>query len=140
MANVGDIVREAGITYIVQRDGLSSVYKALLGKGEKRNTVEFSAENATKFQNALTKVLAQYGDFSVEVDQHTPSEGASPMVRATAFVDALMDNGDKEVQLRATLGLFDPSAADADHDALVAIAHKQGLGVQPPTRPGTKKA
>lgn len=138
-ANVGDVIREAGLTYIVQRDGLSKVYKALLGKGEKRNTVEFSPDTATKFQDALAKSLAPYGDFSVVVDQHEPSEaGASPMVRATAFVDSLLDDGDKETQLRATLALFDPAATEADRDGLVAIAHKQGLGIQPPKAPKAK--
>lgn len=137
-ANVGDVVREAGITYIVQRDGLSSVYKSLLGKGEKRNTVEFNEANAAKFQTALQGALAQYGEFAVSVEQHVPSEGQSPMVRATNFVDALMDDGDKEQQLRATLALFDKSATDGDREALIAIAHKQGFGVQANTKPGAK--
>src|SRR6267143_4633087 len=56
-ANVGDVVREAGITYIVQRDGLSSVYKSLLKKGEKRNTVEYSDGAAAQFKTSLEKAL-----------------------------------------------------------------------------------
>lgn len=139
---VGDVIREAGLTYIVQRDGLSTVYKSLLGKGEKRNTVEFSPENATKFQSALEKALAPYGAFDVSVDQHVPSEGgASPMVRATALVDAMFADKNLEQGYRIAFGAQGLANADtADRDALIAFAHKLGLGIQPNRKPGEKKA
>lgn len=131
--SVGDVVREAGITYIVQRDGLSSVYKGLLKKGEKRNTVEYSEDAAGKFKASLEKALQPYGNFTVAMQQHVPTAEASPMVRATAFVDSLSDGGDKETQLRATLGVLGlANAADADRDALIAFANSKGLGIQPP--------
>lgn len=132
-ASVGDVIREAGLTYIVQRDGLSSVYKELLKKGEKRNTVAFSQDAADKFKASLEKALAQYGTFNVAMTEHVPTAEASPMVRATSFVDSLMDGGDKETQLRATLGVLGlANAADADRQALIDFANSKGLGIQPP--------
>lgn len=131
---VADVIDEAGLTYIVQRDGLSSVYKDLLEKGAKRNTLDYSSETGAKFASALEKALAPYGDFVVSVEEHVPSEaGASPMVRATALVDGFLGTP-MEAAYRQILG-----SPDGDRDALVALAHKQGLGIQPPRKPGTKK-
>ena len=134
-ATVREVVDESGITYIVQRDGLSAVYKGLLDKGQKRNTLDFSTETAKKFETALTKALSGYGDFKVEVTEHVPTAEASPMVRATALIDTMLANADLESAYRLAFGAQGLANADsADRDALVAFAHANGLGIQPPRK------
>lgn len=140
MVSVGDVIREAGLTYIVQRDGLSTVYKSLLKKGEKRNTVEFSPEASGQFESALTKALAPYGDFAVSVAEHVPSEGgASPMLRATALVDGAFEQGEAgETLLRSTIKMLGgekinaEEADTADREGLIKLANQLGMGIQPP--------
>jgi hypothetical protein len=134
LVNAGQVIDECGITYIGQRDGLGSFYKGELKKGQKRNELEYSDEAGAKMAASLTESFAPYGDIKVTVDQHEPSEGgASPMVRATTFVESLLAGG-QEAQLRAVLAVYDPSAATADQEGLIAIANKNGLGVQPPRK------
>lgn len=132
-ASVREVVDESGITYIVQRDGLSAVYKGLLDKGQKRNTLAFSDETGAKFKTALEKALAGYGDFKVEVSEHVPTAEASPMVRATALIDTMLANADLEQAYRLAFGAQGLKNADsANRDELVAFAHANGLGIQPP--------
>jgi hypothetical protein len=132
-ATVRQVVDESGITYIVQRDGLSAVYKGLLDKGQKRNTLEFSDETASKFKTALEKALSGYGSFAVEVTEHVPTAEASPMVRATALVDAMLANPELESGYRLAFGAQGlANANNAGRDDLIAFAHKLGLGIQPP--------
>ena len=132
-ASVREVVDESGITYIVQRDGLSAVYKGLLEKGQKRNTLEFSDETASKFKTALEKALSGYGSFAVEVTEHIPTAEASPMVRATALIDQMLANPELEKGFRLAFGAQGlANAANAGRDDLIAFAHKVGLGIQPP--------
>lgn len=138
-----EAINEAGVTYIVQRDGLSKVYKDLIGdrKGDdgkpaKRNTVEFDANAATKFGSALEAALAPYGTFVAEVSEHVPSEGGeSPMVRATTFVDQLVGTPN-EAGLRSILG----ADAGASREDLIKLAHEKRLGVSAPRKPKAEKA
>lgn len=132
------------LKYELQRDVASKVYAEVAGatvegkdgkrlpKDFERDSVEFSNDAAEAMRLAATKVLSERGEFSVTVTKYEGSEAASPMKRATAFVDSLMDDGDKEVQLRATLALFDARAQEGDRDVLIEIANAKGLGIQPP--------
>ena len=104
-----------------------------MDKGQKRNTLAFSDETASKFKTALEKALAGYGSFSVEVSEHVPTAEASPMVRATALIDTMLGNPDLEQAYRLAFGAQGLKNADsADRDALIEFAHANGLGIQPP--------
>lgn len=133
---------ENGMRYAIQRDVATGVYlalggekndkgKASLPEGFKRESVEYNDENALAFVEAAEAQLAKLGTFKVSVGENVGGEG-SAMKRATEFVDALItDNKDALV---AVLSLYDATAKDADRDALIAIAHKAGVGKQAPKK------
>lgn len=134
-ATVRQIIDESGLTYITQRDVLSAVYKELLDKGQKRNTLAFSEEMAQKFGAKAVAELKAYGNFQVSVDEHVPTAEASPMVRATALIDTMLANADLESAYRMAFGAQGLKNADsADRDALIEFAHANGLGIQPPRK------
>lgn len=66
---------ECGITYILQRDGMSAAYKAIIpkGAGTKRGEVAYSADNGAAIQLAVEKALEAYGEFAVEVGEYIPT-------------------------------------------------------------------
>lgn len=136
LVNAGQVIDECGITYIGQRDGLGGFYKGELKKGQKRNELEYSDEAGAKMAASLTESFAPYGDITVTVDQHEPSEGgASPMVRATALVDAMFASKELEQGYRLAFDAQGLENADsADRDALIAFANSKGLGIQPPRK------
>lgn len=132
-ATVQEVIDESGMTYIVQRDGLSSVYKGLLDKGQKRNELAFSEETASKFSEALKKAVAPYGNFTVAIEEHVPTAEASPMVRATTLIDFALSNAEVEKAYRLGFGAQGlKDAATASREDLIAFAHANGLGMQPP--------
>jgi hypothetical protein len=131
-----------GLANIAYRVAGSSVDKALGVK--ERRSVEYSDEDGERINDAVSKKLKELEgketmlsalklSFAV-TGKHEFGEAASPKVRATAFVDALLDNGDKEVQLRTMLAMFDKRAEDGDRDVLIEIAHAKGFGIQPPKK------
>lgn len=115
----------------------SAADKALGASGEsgiKRNEIEFTSENAAKLEAAVLKKLEDLKllfpvKFKV-IGEHEYGEAGSAMLRATTLVDTLLDGG-KEEQLRATLAMFGATDKD-DRAGLIRIAHKAGLGIQPP--------
>lgn len=137
-AETRDRLLANGVKYELQRDVASKVYLSLAGvKGKKdglvlpekfeRDSIAYSDETADSFAKAATAELSKRGNFVVEVSENVGGESASPMKRATAFVDTLVAAG-QTAQLVAVLGV----APDADRDALIEAAHKMGLGIQPP--------
>lgn len=131
------------LKYELQRDVASKVYAEVAGvanaEGKKqlpkdfeRDSVEFSDESADAMRLAAEAALKDRGSFTVSVTKYEGSEAASPMKRATTFVESLMNNGDEEQQLRSTLALFDARASDGTKDILIEIANKAGIGIQPP--------
>ena len=129
---VRQVIDESGVTYITQRDVLSAVYKDLLAKGQKRNTLAFNAEVGEKFQALATEELAKYGDFEVTVTEHVPTAEASPMVRATALIDTMLANPELEAAYRMAFGVQGLKNADsATRDDLIAFAHESKLGIDP---------
>jgi hypothetical protein len=112
---------ENGLTYIVQRDVASNVYRDLAGEGDKktlpkgfeRKSVEYSDDSAELMREAAETALAKYGRFSVSVSQHVPSEGVSePGKMATAMWEQVKGNA----ALRTNLGV----AANATEDEGIA--------------------
>ena len=121
---------KSGLVYVVQRDVASKIYKTLLPveKGEKapkRNTLDFSDENAEAFKSAAIEALKPYGDFTVSVSQHVPGETATPMVRATNFIEVNLAKDEKS--LRAVMALYG-AKPDSSKEELIELAHKAGLG------------
>jgi hypothetical protein len=129
---------EAAVRYIVQRDGATKTYLDLVGvenekgnkvlpKGFERDSLDFSDDSAEAFAASMKKALAPYGDFDVSVSQHVKGETASPMKRATAFVDELLkaDNGQQILDQLVTLYGKKPST---DRETLIAYAHELKLG------------
>jgi predicted DNA-binding transcriptional regulator YafY len=139
---------ENALRYELQRDVATKVYVAVAGEEGKdgkrklakdfeRDSLEYSEEAAEAFREAAETEMAKRGNFTITVAKYEGSEAASPMKRATAFVDALLDDGDKEAQMRSLFSLQGmENAADADRDALIAFANSKGLGIQPPKAKG----
>jgi hypothetical protein len=118
---------QSGMIYVVQRDGASKTYKELLPteKGEKaakRNTLDYSDDNAAKMKTAMENALKSYGDFTVSVTEHIPGETVTPMVRATKFVDDLLAKD--EAGLRAVLQAGYGAKPGASREELIETAHK----------------
>jgi hypothetical protein len=135
--------QQAGLTYVVQRDGASKAYLELAGvendKGKKqlpkdfeRKSVEFSAENLAAMQLAFEAALKPYGNFTISGSEHVAGADVSPMKRATEFVDSLLGNAQNEATLRQFLGMYDATAAQADRDGLIKIANDNGVGKAKP--------
>lgn len=127
-----------GLANVGFRVAGSSVDKALkLGENSRKSVVYSDetaraieaavAEKLEKLQSAETDPMPEGISFEV-TGEHVFGEAGSAMVRATQFVDLLM--AADEAKLREVLGMFDETAAEADRDGLIAIAHKAGLGQQ----------
>lgn len=134
---------QAGLTYVVQRDVASKTYLELCGveneKGKKqlpkdfeRKSLEFSEENLAALTETAKSVISKYGTFEVTGSEHVAGADVSPMKRATEFVDSLLGNAQNEATLRQFLGMYDPSAADADREGLIKIANDNGVGKAKP--------
>lgn len=122
-----EVVTECGLTYIGQRDGWTGFYKGRLGKGEERDSLEYSPELAAEVAKSLTETLGVYAsDVRVEVTQHEKGETVSEMKRAQTLVDSFLGT-DMEPAYRQILG-----SPDGDRDTLVKLAHEKKLGVTPP--------
>jgi hypothetical protein len=134
---------QAGLIYVVQRDGASKAYLDLCGvendKGKKqlpkdfeRKSLEYNEENLAAMALAFSSALQPYGKFNISGSQHVSGETVSPMKRATEFVDALLGNAENEAQLRGFLGMFSADASSADRDGLIKIANENGVGKTKP--------
>lgn len=134
---VADRLIENGLRYEVQREVASSVYTEIAGepnkegkkrlpKGFERSSLEYDESNAAAFEEAASKALSKFGDFTVSVTKYEGSEAASPMKRATALVDSFIGT-EMEAAYRGILGL-----PKGNRDDLIAEANKRGLGIQPP--------
>jgi ABC-type phosphate transport system substrate-binding protein len=133
----------AGLVYVVQRDGASKAYLELAGvendKGKKqlpkdfeRKTVAFNEENLAAMQLAFESALKPYGNFTISGSEHVAGADVSPMKRATEFVDSLLGNAQNEATLRQFLGMYDATASSADRDGLIKIANDNGVGKAKP--------
>lgn len=136
---------ENALRYELQRDVATKVYEGLAGtarpngKGKKlpadfeRSSVEFSVGAAESFMKTAEAEFAKRGDFTVSVVKYEGSEAASPMKRATAFVEQLLSTPEAEAQMRSLFALQGmEDAEDGDKAALIAFANSKGLGIQPP--------
>jgi hypothetical protein len=128
----------AAIRYIVQRDGATKTYLALSGveneKGNKvlpkdfeRDQLVFSTENAEAMRSAMEKALAPYGSFKVSASEHVKGETASPMKRATKFIDDLLAEPNGQALLD-TLFTMKGKKPSTDRDTQIAYAHELKLG------------
>jgi len=135
----------AGLIYVVQRDGASKAYLELCGvendKGKKqlpkdfeRKSLDFNANNLAAMQLAFKTALKSYGNFTVSGAEHVSGAEVSPMKRATEFVDSLLTNAENEAQLRGFLKMVskDEAAMTADRDGLIEIANAHGIGKAKP--------
>lgn len=119
---------DAGIRYIVQRDGATTAYKSLFGESNaKRKTLEFSAENAEAIRSAFADALSKYGNFSVSVSEHIASEGVTSRKQATVLWEKAKAGGAKGLRnLSALLGVEldasnDEVAVEACHEFLKGL-------------------
>lgn len=148
---VGELVN-LGFLHLVERSPSSAVEQTVIAplqgweknkKGQgykrpasfKRTDVEYSEDLAAKiktaFEDAGCKVDAA-NSLKLKVVSITKYEGgeASPMVRATAFVDLMLASAEENMRTTfAALGMAD--AEDADREALITFAHAKGFGVDP---------
>lgn len=84
------------------------------------------AELAGKADSGVPKGIT----FSILGQHEYGAEGESAMVRATAFVDALMATPETEAKLRDMVGMLGLADADtATKEELVSFAHGKGLGI-----------
>ncbi len=94
-------VYDAGIRYIVEREGFGQCYKELAGtgakqslpKGFKRDSVPFNEDNAAVFELALEKVLAKLGDFDLRITQYVAPDSDSGMKKATELFNTAKAKG-----------------------------------------------
>lgn len=162
-ADVSEAQRDAlaaiGLASLGYRGGASAINKAL--EVDSNSAAEYSDEAARKVESTL-QVWAQGADgkaagfsakgenanplgegftLSVTASRHEHGEsGASPMKRATAFVDAILGDAEKEAQMRGLFGTMGlENASGADREALIAFANKQGLGISVPKGVAAKK-
>lgn len=133
-----------GLANIAYRVCGSAVDKALgvlpeSKGGTGRRGIEYSQGSARIIETTVWDKLATLGlkdvGFKI-IGEHEYGEAGSAMLRATTLVDTLLDGG-KEEQLRATLAMFGATDKD-DRAGLIRIAHKAGLGIQPPKAPKAK--
>lgn len=143
-AGVETLIQQ-GLANIAYRVAGSAVDKALgveTGKGkEGRRGVKYSDELAKVIEATVGAKLAE---LSAKADSGVPTgisfkvvgaheygaEGESAMVRATAFVDALMATPATEAKLRDMVGMLGLADAEtATKEELVAFAHGKGLGI-----------
>ncbi len=118
------------------------VKAGVMTKETKRSEVEYSTTTAKLISDAAQKKLDEIAKdavlpamvFSISGEHEYGDTGASPMARATAFVDAVLGTA-SETQMRGLLGALGlADSVKADRDALIAFAHGKGLGVQPPRK------
>lgn len=95
---------DAGIRWILQRDGASKAYanlggvkdengKVKLPEGFKRDSIEYSEDGAEMVKTAFTDAMAKYGAFTVTVSEHVASEGtAEPGKQAIALWEQVKGN------------------------------------------------
>lgn len=143
---------ELGLLQILQRTPSSNAEKALAGsawptgkksgrplrpKGFERSSIPFTEANVATIRGGAFGKTAEIAEGVsvpirvVSVKEHVGGE-ASPMVRATAFVDLMLGEEGLAANMRKTfgrLGLED--AEDADRDALIEFAHAKGMGADP---------
>lgn len=146
---------ELGLLYLVERTPSSQAEQKVFAplcrwqktdngksykrpKGFERNSVEYTEEIAKQVRAAYESTPAKLGkgetaeEIQLEVVSIVKYEGgeASPMVRATAFVDLMLASA--EDNMRTTfLALGLDEAAAADREALITFAHAKGFGVDP---------
>jgi hypothetical protein len=123
---------DAGLTYIVQRDVATKVYRDLAGEGEKstlpkgfeRDSIEYNSDNAEAMRAAAEKELSEYGSFTVTVEEHVKGETSTePGVMAKALWEKAKD----DATLRGNLGV----ATDASDDDGVEAARKFLASLRP---------
>lgn len=113
---------------------------------EKNSDVEYSDASAKVVGDTLEEwfadacpnkkgtdtTLSEGVTVDITVTRYTPGESASPMVRATTFVETNMDGKVKESSMRMLFGAMGMDGAEkADKEKLVEFANKNGIGVQP---------
>lgn len=139
-------ILENGLRYAVQRDVATGVYLAVAGekkegnknptlpKGFERDRIPFTPETAEQFRTAAEAELSKLGTFMVEVVENVGGEGAaSPMKRATALVDTLEASPEVRAAYAPVFALHGvEDYANASRETLIEVAHKAGLGIQPP--------
>ena len=138
LANLGFRAAASETTKALVKAGGDDVNGKAVSKDTRRVDFVYNAVNAglveTTAQAKLDAICKEdvLPAMTFEVTgEYIPGESASPMVRATLFVDTLIKAG-QEAKLRATLEMFDASASSCDRDGLIAIANGAGLGIQPP--------
>lgn len=144
-----------GLASLGYRGGASVINKAL--DVESNSAAEYSDESAATVAKALEDWAEKGAGFKVDGDNANPlgagftlsvnatrhehgESGASPMKRATAFVEAALGAPEQEAQMRGlfgAMGLADAGAADKD--ALIAFANSKGLGISVPKGVAAKK-
>ena len=123
---------DAGIRWILQRDGASKAYiilageenekgKSRLPKGFERDSVEYSDENAEAVKTAFEEAMADYGDFSVEVSEHVAGAAATPGVMATSLWEQAKENDALRTNLFATTKVKDDGTDEAGMNAARAF-------------------
>lgn len=148
------IIDQEGVLQVLQRVPASTAEKKLAeqgfcGKWEtgkkgglirpkdfKRSSIEFSQETAEILAAGFGKdaEIAKGVKMPIRITGVTKNEqaAASPMVRATAFVQLMLETPETEKNMRTTfLALGYAKAMDAEEEELVAFANSKGFGVDP---------
>lgn len=147
-----DALAAIGLASLGYRGGASAINKAL--EVDSNSAAEYSDDAARKVEAALQEwaqgaegkaagfsakgdnanPLGEGFTLSVTASRHEHGEsGASPMKRATAFVEALLDDPTKASQMRGLFGTLGMENAEtADKDALIAFANSKGYGISVP--------
>ncbi len=143
-----------GALYIFERQPSSAVEQKVFGpmldweqteRGTYKRPAKFERGSVAYAKDVAEDIKATYnatpgklgdGDeikFNVtSITQHEIGEGASAMVRATTFVDALMGDAAQATQMRGLFKMLGMAGADdASRDSLIAFAHEKKMGIQP---------
>lgn len=139
LADTGFRAVASDVEKALVKAGGTDVNGAPVSKDSKRSEIGYTPERATLVQTTAQAKLDEVSKkdllpamvFEVTGEHEYGETGASPMVRATTFVNTLIAAG-QEVSLRSTLSMFDATAATVDVNGLIAIANGAGLGIQPP--------
>lgn len=101
-------------------------------KGFERDSIPYTEDNVAKIMGGAFGQTAEIAEGDkvairvVKVVEHVKGE-TSPMVRAQAFVDHLLDHAPE--QIRSTFSLLGmKNAKEATRDELVEFAHANGFG------------
>jgi hypothetical protein len=134
----GDVSKEKraemvdeGVRSFFYREGLTNVYKTLLGenKGGKRKEIEYSDANAAALREASETALSPIGTFQVtSITEHVPAESVSSRKQATELWAKIQS--DPSSYNPAMLGLANFKVSEADG---IEAAHKflSGLRATP---------